>query len=290
MQGYPNIKKDNKLLRFYDNCPKYQEDVKKNKRTYREMEKFLRSEHFEHLAARVRNKTGANITIPHISLVWQMCRFDAAWYPGNTSSWCSVFSYEDLKIFEFLDDLKYYYKDGHAHNITAEMTQPLFSDIINRMKDIRDGVQTNKTVLNFAHEEPVLPLLTALGLYKDEKDLLASDWPTKDHLWKTSRIGSFGSNIGILVLKCETNSTDNEVSDTKTFSSEEESSSEEKDSKEKLFPGGNDDKYDWKIMMFHQEYQIVQPLCEGILCGMDDFIEEYKHLAELDFNNTCATH
>ena len=194
------------------------------------------------------------------------------------------------------------------------MTQPLFADIIDRMKDITDGVETKRTVLNFAHEETVLPFLTALGLYKDEKDLLASDWPSKDHLWKTSRIGSFASNIGILLLRCENNSTDN--GDTKTISLEEETSSdeentseenssseedsmedenssEEEDSEEKLFDGGccrSADKYDWKIMMFHQGYQIVQPFCEGMLCGMRDFIEEYKHLAGLDFNNTCATH
>ena len=84
--------------------------------------------------------------------------------------------------------------------------------------------------------------------------------------------------------------TSEENSSSEEDSSEDENSSEEKDSKEKLFPGGNEDKYDWKIMMFHQEYQIVQPLCEGILWGINDFIEEYKHLAELDFNNTCATH
>ena len=194
------------------------------------------------------------------------------------------------------------------------MTQPLFADIIDRMKDITDGVETKRTVLNFAHEETILPFLTALGLYKDEKGLLASDWPSKDHLWKTSRIGSFASNIGILLLRCENNSTDN--GDTKTISledeksseeentseenssseedsMEDENSSEEKDSEETLFDGGccrSADKYDWKIMMFHQGYQIVQPLCEGLLCGMSEFIEEYKHLAGPDFNNTCAIH
>ena len=74
IDGYPDMKKDNKLLRFYDNCPKYQEDVKKNRSTYREMERFLESEHFKNLAERVKNKTGAPLSIPNISLIWQMCR------------------------------------------------------------------------------------------------------------------------------------------------------------------------------------------------------------------------
>ena len=94
-------------------------------------------------------------------------RFEMAWYPSNYSSWCSVFSHEDLKIYEFLEDLKYYYKDGPAYNITAEMTQPLFADIIQKMIDVKAGFDDNNTILNFAHEETVLPFLTALGLRQD---------------------------------------------------------------------------------------------------------------------------
>ena len=151
-----------------------------------------------------------------------------------------MFSYEDLKTFEFLEDLKYYYKDGHAFNITSEMTQPLFDDIIEKMSALKNGAETKRTILNFAHEETVLPLLTALGLYKDEKDILASDWPTKDHLWKTSRIGSFASNLGILVLQqnAERDSNGKIFSSEEVISTEQTISSEERDSSEEKYTSG----------------------------------------------------
>ena len=49
-----------------------------------------------------------------------------------------------------------------------------------------------------------------------------------------------------------------------------------------------DFQYDWKLMMFHQERPVVQPLCGEILCGMNDFIEGFKYLAQNNFNTTCA--
>ena len=159
-------------------------------------------------------------------------RYEMAWFPNKTSTWCSFFSYEDLKTFEYLEDLKYYYKDGYAYNITAEMTQPLFNDLIQRLSDLKDGLDGNSTILNFAHLETVLPFLTSLGLYKDDRDLLASDWPSKGHLWKTSSIGSFASNVAIVALECKT--TEIQKSNKMTDSLEEfnlNESSEERDVK-----------------------------------------------------------
>jgi hypothetical protein len=40
----------------------------------------------------------------------------------------------------------------------------------------------------------------------------------------------------------------------------------------------NDEQYDWKVMLFHQERPIVQPLCGEILCVMSDFIERFSIL------------
>jgi hypothetical protein len=48
-------------------------------------------------------------------------------------------------------------------------TQPIFADIIQKMGTLRERFDTNTTILNFAHEETVLPFLTAFGLYQDIK-------------------------------------------------------------------------------------------------------------------------
>ena len=39
-----------------------------------------------------------------------LSRFETAWNLGEDSPWCAVFKAEDLAVFEFREDLKYFYK------------------------------------------------------------------------------------------------------------------------------------------------------------------------------------
>ena len=43
-------------------------------------------------------------------LLFQMPRFETAWNLGEDSPWCAAFVAEDLAVFEFREDLKYFYK------------------------------------------------------------------------------------------------------------------------------------------------------------------------------------
>ena len=194
-------------------------------------------------------------------------RYEKAWFPSQQSPWCFVFSEEDLKLFEFQEDLKYYYNDGAAYNITAEMTQPLFSDIFNKIKEVKSSQEANVSILNFAHSETLQPFMTALGLYRDQEDLLASDWgtPREEHKWQVSRIASFATNIGLVVFECGVEGNGNE------------------ESSEESLPKASE----WKIILFHQETPIIQPACGAKICSLDEFVERYRHLAEQDFDTLC---
>ena len=75
VEDFPRISEDNELLRFYDNCPKYQEEVKNGNRTMEERDKFLKSNHFANLIERVFTRTGVPFNISDISLIWQICRY-----------------------------------------------------------------------------------------------------------------------------------------------------------------------------------------------------------------------
>lgn len=39
-----------------------------------------------------------------------LARFETAWNLGEDSPWCAGFVPEDLAVFEFREDLKYFYK------------------------------------------------------------------------------------------------------------------------------------------------------------------------------------
>ena len=63
-------------------------------------------------------------------VAWDMCRYELSWYPEKYQHtfppWCALFTMDDLELFDFREDLKYYWNDGNAFDITSKMTQPLF--------------------------------------------------------------------------------------------------------------------------------------------------------------------
>merc|ERR1711915_562289 len=245
-----DIVEDNKFLRFYDYCKKFNEEVEENEETFSESNKFKSSIFFKEMLDRVSLKTGIILDESQVSLMWEICRYEDAWYPLNDSPWCSVFTVEDFKLYEFFEDLKYYYNDGAAYNITSEMTQPLFSDLFNKIHEIEGSDKESQIVLNFAHSETVQPFITALGLYRDSEDILASDWatPKEPHLWQVSKVAPFATNIGIVLFHCDV-----EVED---------------------LP-------EWKVSVFHNEFPVVEGL------SLDNFKEAYKQFSDLDFDKVC---
>lgn len=96
-------------------------------------------------------------------------------------------------------------RNGPFSPLTSQMTQPLWSDLLATMESLTEASDFDEPILslNFGHSDTLLPFLTSLGLYRDEKDLKASDWPRKDHKWKTSKIGTFATNVGVMVFRCD---------------------------------------------------------------------------------------
>ena len=63
-------------------------------------------------------------------------RFETAWTLNKISPWCNLFSPSDLEVFEYKEDLQYYYSEGYAKSVTTDMTQPLWSDLFERQDTI----------------------------------------------------------------------------------------------------------------------------------------------------------
>lgn len=64
-----------------------------------------------------------------IVAMYQMCRFELAWYPHRTSAWCKVFSKEDLKVFEYQGDLSNYYCYGPGRPMSSKLGCEMMSDM-----------------------------------------------------------------------------------------------------------------------------------------------------------------
>jgi len=185
------------LINFYDFCPRYIEDVLGSEETYAEMRKIMESTEWEEMLQRVNQRTGVTIDKTVNEVAWDMCRYERAWRPSENSPWCSLFSHQDLALYNFREDLKYYYEVGPAYPITSQITQPMIEDILQSLES-----ETTSTILNFGHSDTLMPLMAALGLYHDDHDLVASDLG-QDHLWDVSRIAGFSSNVALIVFGCE---------------------------------------------------------------------------------------
>jgi len=310
---YPDIITDDHLLRYYDYCPKYQDEVKGSYKV--EVEEFEMSKAFSKMMERVNSRVGLQLDKEEARLMWNICRFEIAWNLGEDSPWCAAFVAEDLAVFEFREDLKYFYKYDQS-NVTVEMTQPLWETIFADLDDL-DTASDPVVRLNFAHLSTIMPMLRALGVYKDV-GLKSRDWPARERLWKTSTIGAFASNLAVFMFQCNQTSADDsnrkeaeetssieeedalgEDSTAEDSSSEEESSeSEEEDSSEEVSSREDSTiedereedlgKPSWKVVVVHQERPLALDVCGGVtLCPLHTFLQAFGDLAKTDFNATC---
>ena len=105
-------------------------EVAENEDTYSEYRALEAGPAWQEMVERVNTKAGVEMASDLVRLVWDICRFERAWDfyqdPEIYPVWCSLFSEQDLTLFQFSEDLKYYYDNGPVFNITTLMTQPLF--------------------------------------------------------------------------------------------------------------------------------------------------------------------
>ena len=61
--------------------------------------------------------------------MYENCGFEHMIY--RDGPWCSAFKQHNLKHFEYLEDLIYWFEESYPHNISAEMACPLVEDLVN---------------------------------------------------------------------------------------------------------------------------------------------------------------
>ena len=66
----------------------------------------------------------------------------------HISPWCAIFSEENLKVMEFVDDLIFYQIGGYGNDINWKMTKPLVTELQERFLEMRYATATHHTRLN----------------------------------------------------------------------------------------------------------------------------------------------
>ncbi|XP_026804501.1 multiple inositol polyphosphate phosphatase 1-like [Rhopalosiphum maidis] len=117
-------------------------------------------------------------------------------------AWCTLFNYEDLKMFEDMHDIQYYYKNGYYNNKSKYFGLPMMKEIL----DFLNNTTTKKFKIFSAHTSNCLSLITGFRLYQDDEKLTIENM-TKHNMinrkWRSSFIASYACNIMVVVYNCQ---------------------------------------------------------------------------------------
>ncbi|XP_038591598.1 multiple inositol polyphosphate phosphatase 1-like [Micropterus salmoides] len=202
---------DDELMRFFERCRGYVEGVERNRTALQEVEKF---KHGEEMDA-VRRKMADRLGLPHhrltpdlVEAAFFLCSYELA-IKSLHSPWCFLFDESDAKVLEYKSDLKQYWKRSHGHVISGLSSCPLFHHVFRtldkagRPRRSTDAAPEPASIL-VGHAETLLPLLSLLGLYKDQTPPTASNYRTQHgRTFRTSLIVPYAANLLFVLYDCQ---------------------------------------------------------------------------------------
>ncbi|CAJ1081326.1 multiple inositol polyphosphate phosphatase 1-like [Xyrichtys novacula] len=202
---------DDELMRFFERCRGFVEGVENNRTALLEVEKFKHGEEME----RVRRRMAEKLGLPHqrltpelVEAAFFLCSYELA-IKSVHSPWCFLFDESDAKVLEYKSDLKQYWKRSHGHVISSLSSCPLFHHIFRtldkagRPRRSTDAVPEPASIL-VGHAETILPLLSLLGLYKDQTPPTASNYRSQHgRSFRTSRIVPYAANVLFVLYDCQ---------------------------------------------------------------------------------------
>ncbi|XP_017128590.1 multiple inositol polyphosphate phosphatase 1 [Drosophila elegans] len=196
-----DIPKQDLLLRPYDYCSSFKDVNYKGAGS--EYEKFHQSKLYNDTLADISTRLGFLYTLEEedIKLMYDMCRYEQAWNVDRNSVWCGAFLPEQVTVFEYLEDLKYYYGSGYGFPENERLNCRLVQDLLTHL----NNPVSPHVVAHFGHSTGLLTLLTALGIKKDDIKLRADNYDSlTSRRWKTSLIDPFASNFVAVKYDCPT--------------------------------------------------------------------------------------
>uniref|UniRef100_A0A1A7Y8J1 Multiple inositol polyphosphate phosphatase 1 n=1 Tax=Iconisemion striatum TaxID=60296 RepID=A0A1A7Y8J1_9TELE len=202
---------DDVLMRFFDRCRGYVEGVENNRTAMMEVEKFKHGEEMEALRRRTAEKLGLpfhRLTPDLVEAAFFLCTYELS-IKSLHSPWCFLFDESDAKVLEYKSDLKNFWKRSYGHVINSLSSCPLFHHIFRtldkagRPRRSTDAAPEPASIL-VGHAETLLPLVSLLGLYKDQTPPTANNYHSQHgRTFRTSRIVPYAANLLFVLYDCQ---------------------------------------------------------------------------------------
>ncbi|KAM6997668.1 multiple inositol polyphosphate phosphatase 1-like [Tautogolabrus adspersus] len=198
------------LMRFFDQCTKFVDEVDKNPSALSEVDNFKQGPEMR----RVQQKIADRLRVPYNTITddmaeaaFYLCAYEFAIKTVN-SPWCRLFDEVDAKVMEYANDLKQFWKRGYGHDINSKSSCILFHDVFSRLdraaNENKSGQQVTEAVtVQVGHAETLLPLLTLLGFSKDKDALTSLNYATQtQRSFRTSNMLPYAANLLLVLYDC----------------------------------------------------------------------------------------
>ncbi|XP_062382482.1 multiple inositol polyphosphate phosphatase 1b [Sardina pilchardus] len=206
--SYSHEYNDN-LMRFFDQCKKFIENVENNKTALQEVDLFSSSDEMKKVQRRIADRLQIphnHITTDMVEAAFFLCSYEFSIKSLN-SPWCNLFDEADAQVLEYKSDLKQYWKRGYGHDINRKSSCTLFHDLFRRLDqaayDFKFGHVTEAVTVQVGHAETLLPLLSLMGFFRDETQLTASNFRQQQgRTFRTSQIVPYAANMVFVLYEC----------------------------------------------------------------------------------------
>lgn len=259
-------------LRIFEACPKWK---KRTAKANREYANFTKGPEMRRVLEKIsdRLKLGKSFSA-RLEYQWAvemflMCAFGIQTDSADTS-WCDLFEEEDLKVLEYLNDLKLYWDRSYGRKINHRMSCRLYENITVSFNRFLESGKPHG-VFRFAHTGTVIPLLTMLGMYKDVVPLRADNYLLQaNRKFRISNVVPMGGNVAFVLYNCKNESSMNlsdEADEKRTFSVSQ-----------------------MTIQLLVNEAAVPMPACGGrMYCGLQKFLNYYSHIKRnCDIDRICG--
>ncbi|XP_038152536.1 multiple inositol polyphosphate phosphatase 1a [Cyprinodon tularosa] len=198
------------LMRFFDKCTKFIDEVDKNPLALVEMDKFIQGPEMK----RVQEKIADRLNVPYplitddmVEAAFYLCAYEFAIKTVN-SPWCRLFDEADAQVMEYKLDLKQFWKRAYGYDINSKSSCILFHDVFERLdkalNEHKSGQKVTEAVtVQVGHAETLLPLFTLLGFFKNAEPLTSTNFASQTRRsFRTSRMLPYAANFVLVLYDC----------------------------------------------------------------------------------------
>ncbi|CAK6953137.1 multiple inositol polyphosphate phosphatase 1-like [Scomber scombrus] len=198
------------LMRFFDKCTKFVEEVDNNPSAVEEVDRFKQGPEMRRVQEKIADRLSvlhSLITHDMVEAVFHLCAYEFAIKTVN-SPWCRLFDEDDAKVMEYASDLREFWKRGYGHDINSKASCILFHDVFNRLdkaaSENKSGQQVTEAVtVQVGHADTLLPLLTLLGFFKDNNTLTSTNYINQsERSFRTSLMLPYAANLVFVLYDC----------------------------------------------------------------------------------------